>query len=402
MGDVCALTDCSPPKISQCANLVNLPSALVQTVPIDNRFVSSEGPPSVPCDNGDQPFGADLWFNFVSPCDGNLTASLCGTTNYDAIIAIYGGGPTCECPQDNCSIAGCGDDTCGFGGGPPFVTVPVILGGCYTLRVAGWNGATGTGQLNLSVECDLDPLEPGQNPFAETGGERTNRTGAFKAPTSTVAGAQDVAIRVKLNRMYIDSDEDASQCPVRQGLPDLQVFEGQVRYLGPPAAFDDNATTAPQFVAARLQCTPFYRDWSPAALTTDFGAGVDTGTIYYYGAEVVPCSIHEVQQATQTCVESASELCFSDPLEIRTALWGDVWPPFGDIDFTDIGKMVEAFKGIAFVEGKPPDGAPRKVRAMLRENSVPFGSKINFTDIGKVVDGFKSIAYAEDGPTACP
>ena len=138
-------------------------------------------------------------------------------------------------------------------------------------------------------------------------------------------------------------------------------------------------------------------------MTADFGAGVNTDTIYYYGAEVLPCSVHEAQQATQACVESANpEDCFSTALEIRTALWGDIWPPFGEVSFTDIGKMVEAFKGIAFVEGDPPDGAPRKVRAMLRENSAPFGSKINFTGIGNVVKAFKTIAYAEAGPTACP
>ncbi len=74
----------------------------------------------------------------------------------------------------------------------------------------------------------------------------------------------------------------------------------------------------------------------------------------------------------------------------------------GIISFTDIGKVVDAFKGIAFVEGDPPDGAPRKVRAMVRGNSAPLESSINFTDIGKVVDAFKTIAYAEDGPTGCP
>ena len=46
--------------------------------------------------------------------------------------------------------------------------------------------------------------------------------------------------------------------------------------------------------------------------------------------------------------------------------------------------------------------APKKVRAMLRDNEGAPGTKINFTDIGKVVDSFKTIAYGEDGPTNCP
>ena len=55
-----------------------------------------------------------------------------------------------------------------------------------------------------------------------------------------------------------------------------------------------------------------------------------------------------------------------------------------------------------FVPGNPPDGAPRKIQAMLREDSAPLDSIINFTDIGNVVNAFKTIAYAEDGPTDCP
>ena len=78
-----------------------------------------------------------------------------------------------------------------------------------------------------------------------------------------------------------------------------------------------------------------------------------------------------------------------------------MWDPFGNVNFTDISKIVDAFKGIPFVEGPPPGGAPKKARAMLRGNVPPAGALVNFTDIGKVVDAFKSIAYREVGPSAC-
>ena len=66
-----------------------------------------------------------------------------------------------------------------------------------------------------AVECvgvAPDPLLA-----ADDGGNSDyNRVGDFKMPTLVVAGIQEVAIRVKLNRMYIDSDEDAvNGCPVR-------------------------------------------------------------------------------------------------------------------------------------------------------------------------------------------
>ena len=231
-----------------------------------------------------------------------------------------------------------------------------------------------------------------------------NRVGDFKMPTSAVSDFQDVAIRVTLKRMYIDREEDpANGCPVRQDLPDLQAFEGQVRYLGPPEVFDNNASSAPKWVGAKLQCAPFYRDWSASALAAELGISeAEADTIYYYGAEVVPCSIHAVQQATQSCVDSANEACFSDPLEVRTALWGDLWSPFGSVNFTDIGKQIDAFKSIPFVPGDPPSGAPNNWRSMLRENEGRPGATINWTDIGKTVGAFKTIAYQESGPTDCP
>ncbi|MCH7840834.1 MAG: hypothetical protein IID38_11450, partial [Planctomycetes bacterium] len=249
-----------------------------------------------------------------------------------------------------------------------------------------------------------------------------NRVGDFKMPTSRVVG-QEVAIRVTLNRMYIDSDEDASQCPVREGLPDLQAFEGQVRYLGPPEAFRNNSWVANWWVGAKLQCAPFVRDWSPAALQAEFpdrcagrsnvscSADADcqpggvcepddcdsravcvsvlVDTIYYYGAEVVPCSIHAVQQATQSCVESGSEDCFSDPLEIRTALFGDVWPAFGSVNFFDINRVLEAFRSVPFDPGdpsysKPPSGGANQWRSMLRDNEGAPETQINFIDIARV------------------
>lgn len=271
---------------------------------------------------------------------------------------------------------------------------------CPNHANAGQEDTDGDGRGDV---CDpLDPLEPGPNPFILASGGDLNRTGSMVIPESLAAGGQETAIRITLVELYVDQDEDPEGCPVRTDGSDLSFFDGSVRYLGPPSAFNDNDLSAPRFIAARLQCDPYYRDWSPTALAAEFGAGVDRTTIYFHGAEVVPCSVYEAQHATQPCVRSESVSCFSEPLEIRTALWGDVWPPFGIISFTDINKVVEAFKSIPFVPGDPPDGAPRKMRAVLRGNSAPLGERITFGDIGKAVDAFKRIAYAEAGPTDCP
>ena len=62
------------------------------------------------------------------------------------------------------------------------------------------------------------------NPFTDPAGAYLNRYGAFSSPTSG-SGSQR-AIRVRLKRMYIDTDENSSGCPVG---PDLSAFEGEVR-----------------------------------------------------------------------------------------------------------------------------------------------------------------------------
>ena len=47
-------------------------------------------------------------------------------------------------------------------------------------------------------------------------------------------------------------------------------------------------------------------------------------------------------------------------------------------------------------------GAANKWRLMLRENEGAPDSAINFNDIGKTVDAFKTIGYLEKGPSTCP
>ena len=70
-------------------------------------------------------------------------------------------------------------------------------------------------------------------------------------PASAVAGGEEVAIRIRLMDLYVDTNEDpVNGCPVG---PDFSPFENQVRYLGPPSAFDDNAVSAHRS-SSRLSC----------------------------------------------------------------------------------------------------------------------------------------------------
>jgi hypothetical protein len=86
--------------------------------------------------------GADVWYCYTASCTGNLTASLCGST-FDTVLAVYG---NCACPSFASALA-CNNNSCGA---QSQLTVPVIAGEQYLLRVGGASSATGQGTLSLS------------------------------------------------------------------------------------------------------------------------------------------------------------------------------------------------------------------------------------------------------------
>jgi len=155
-GNLCTGEVCGPAlENDDCAARETLPSLLDQVVDFDNRCATNDGPESVMCGGSTATFGADLWYEFVPSCTGDMTVSLCANTDFDSLLAVYGNGDTaCVCPTDGSSQLVCGDDTCGAEGGPSTVTLSVDADACYMIRVAGWGGAKGTGEMNVHVSCD--------------------------------------------------------------------------------------------------------------------------------------------------------------------------------------------------------------------------------------------------------
>jgi len=147
----------------------------------------------------------------------------------------------------------------------------------------------------------------------------------------------------------------------------------------------------PNFIAAPLQCCPYFRDWSQSALASEFGGDADVSLVYTFGAELVPCSTYRIEPVAEGSGDA------SCPITVGTGLWGDVVEPFGgggQPNFIDIGKVVAKFKSLA------APIAPKKAEAMLRGNMPPLDQAISFVDIGLCVSGFKTLPYAEAGPTA--
>lgn len=100
---------------------------------------------------------------------------------------------------------------------------------------------------------------------------------------------------------------------------------GCVRWVGTPviyAEYPDNPN-AGSFSAARLQCTPVYRDWG-------------TAPIQVHGAEILPSSRFDVRVFDASCQGSeqscSKRSCMS---QFGTGRWGDVAAPFHPIYKSD-------------------------------------------------------------------
>lgn len=141
-GQPCSLLTCPAPVNDLCANAILVTSNTVLSFATGSA--STDGPadtPNPPCTVVNQ----DVWYQYTAVCDGQLTASLCNVTNYNAALAVYNG---CVCAPLG-ALLGCDNDACAAGGAAQ-VTVPVTMGQCYLIRVGGQGSAVGLGQLSLN------------------------------------------------------------------------------------------------------------------------------------------------------------------------------------------------------------------------------------------------------------
>ena len=149
----CADADCSsspacnPVSGDECLTAVD---AFLGTNPVNTTTAttSSDASDSSQCSGtflGG--FHSDVWYRFVAPQDGLMTASLCGFVDFDSDLAVYQGGCAAL------SQVGCNGDGSGCVNLSSIVTdVPVSAGTEYMIRVGGWSEtAAGTGNLEITV-----------------------------------------------------------------------------------------------------------------------------------------------------------------------------------------------------------------------------------------------------------
>lgn len=85
----------------------------------------------------------DVWYAYRPDVSELVTISLCGSL-FDTTLAVY----------DNCQgyelATACNDDACGFLSQQSELSLPMIAGQMYYIRIAGYNGATGEYQLKIT------------------------------------------------------------------------------------------------------------------------------------------------------------------------------------------------------------------------------------------------------------
>jgi len=222
-------------------------------------------------------------------------------------------------------------------------------------------------------------------PIINSDGFNRNRTISIEVPGSVAAGPVTQALRVFFVDLHDPNPPNAVCCPA----PDFSSFNGEFRWVGPPAVYTESTSNPTTFTAAQLQCDPYYHDWSTISV------------IHAYGDGIVPSSDYDVQ-TIDFGLDIGVESNYSAPGQALTSRWGDVVDEFcypGDCpttqpDFVDISGIVDKFKGLP--------SAVIKARGKLQPTIPNMGLDVDFLDISACVDAFKGLAYPYSGPSACP
>jgi hypothetical protein len=203
-------------------------------------------------------------------------------------------------------------------------------------------------------------------------------------PPAVVASGQQTALRVVLTSLHHVNP------PYTGGAAaEFTEHEGSIRWVGPPTQYAESSSDPTMFHAATLQCMPYYQDWSTV------------GVLHITGPDIVPSSVYTLQNVSVNC-QGIEPTCteVSSLLEVATNRWADVVAPFNppaitaQPDLGDIAALVAKFRSAA--------GAPIKAQALLAGDMPDLVGDIDFTQIAALVDAFRGAPYPNGGPVACP
>jgi hypothetical protein len=134
-----------PSDNNDCADAIEVTDGVTAFTNID---ATTDGPdePGV-CDFFEYTqVDSDVWFLYNASATGDVTVSLCGSL-YDTKMAVYAGS---ACPTTPSTAIACNDDACDL---QSELTFPAIAGEDYLIRIGGYFGDQGSGQMAISVEA---------------------------------------------------------------------------------------------------------------------------------------------------------------------------------------------------------------------------------------------------------
>jgi len=156
---------CDAPQYDNDCATSPLAIALGTAVPFNTTGANTDGPDEIGCGSGyeDYPIWSDLWYMVDSVDGGIMTATCCNVADFDTKIAVYNAGAIGS-TFDPANLPGafiiCNEDC----DDPTFFSsealTAVDAGTQYLIRVGGYQQATGTGDLTVSIEGAQPPIPP--------------------------------------------------------------------------------------------------------------------------------------------------------------------------------------------------------------------------------------------------
>ncbi len=308
---------------------------------------------------------------------------------------------------DQCELPACGGGECAED-----CDANLVPDLCDVSRCTG-DPACGDCNTNLVPDaCDIadgvladennsgipDICEPPPAAVPEVGGEVT-RAIALSAPPPTVATGAFGQTAIEVTMLDLQNpDPPNNVCCLPPDFSDYEAgtcsaageANGCARWLGPPALYLE-AQELPalgSYTAARLRCTPYYRDWS------------GDGVVHVVGAEIVPSSTYSVKVYAAACKgNEAACLAVSEAATLTTRRAGDISAPYapeaaGQPNAIDVVNAVNHFKKLT--------GAPSHIAVQVQPNVTNLNADVDALDIAAIVRNVKLLAYPYSGPCPCP
>jgi len=236
-----------------------------------------------------------------------------------------------------------------------------------------------------------DACEAPEPPVAAAG-IRTRFISVSVPPPPVASAGGTTALRVGLLSLH-------HVVPPYTGGPSIPFtsFEGEVRWAGPPAEYEESGTNPTIITVSALQCDPYYHDWSTISV------------LHITGNAITPSSTYEVASVSSNCM-GTEDTCsaISTSVQLSTTRWGDVRSPYNppdpsvQPDISDVSALVDKFRSAVgalskvegLLSGEPGNPNGEITAAVL---DVDFG----FSHISACVDAYRGAPYPYV-PSGCP